>query len=212
MHHFNLISHELRQIYGDARKAHEVAPELMFGVELIDVAFREASMPVKSAKVSTPWAHLPEHQNCIVLFCKDLGQPIIPSSPIGLCSDWCSVPSGKRYLVASGASILHLLQRNTRKRASRLADNISWSFQCPVIEPHQGAKKTRCRHLQFLKSGAQSDGCISLIEAVQAFPRAGFIFTDSTKLKKPVKVKTKGAEVGGHEVCICQYPWLPIRS
>jgi hypothetical protein len=60
-HHLFHVSHELHQIYTDARNAFEVAPDFIFGVELVDVALKEASMPVKKAKVSSPWAHLAEH-------------------------------------------------------------------------------------------------------------------------------------------------------
>jgi hypothetical protein len=43
-----LVSHELRQIYTDARKTYDVAPNFIFGVELLDVALKEASIPVKN--------------------------------------------------------------------------------------------------------------------------------------------------------------------
>ena len=130
-HHLFHVSHELRQIYTDARNAFEVAPDFIFEVELVDVALKEASMPVKKAKVSSPWAHLAEHQPCVVLFCKSLGQAIVSSSLAGLCSNWRSVPPGSRYLVATGPSILHMLQKRTRKEVSRLADKITWDFEQP---------------------------------------------------------------------------------
>jgi hypothetical protein len=68
-------------IYGDARKAREFASELMLGVERVDGALREATMPVKSAHVSTPWTYLPKKQCYIVFFYENLGLAIIPSLP-----------------------------------------------------------------------------------------------------------------------------------
>jgi hypothetical protein len=82
------IRYLTHHIYGDARKAREVASELMLGVERVDGALREATMPVKSAHVSTPWTYLPKKQCRIVLFYKNLGQPIIPSLTIRLYSGY----------------------------------------------------------------------------------------------------------------------------
>jgi hypothetical protein len=80
------IKYSTYHIYGDARKAREVAPELMLGVELVN-GLREATIPViKSAHFSTPWTYLPKKQCCIVFFHKNLGQATIPSLPIRLCS------------------------------------------------------------------------------------------------------------------------------
>jgi hypothetical protein len=90
-----------------------VALELILSVELIDVALKEASMPVKSAKVSSPWAHLAEHQPCVVLFCKDLSQAIVSSSLDRLCSNWHLVPAGCKYLIATGPLVLHMLKKRT---------------------------------------------------------------------------------------------------
>jgi hypothetical protein len=56
------IKYSTYHIYGDARKAREVAPELMLGVELVN-GLRGATMPViKSAHFSTPWTYLPKKQ------------------------------------------------------------------------------------------------------------------------------------------------------
>jgi hypothetical protein len=117
----------------DARKADRVAPESILGVELIDVALGEDSMPVKRAQVDSPWAHLAEHQPCIVLFCKGLGQVIVPCSCEGLCSDWTAVPSRSKYLAATGLSVLYMLKERTRKRVARLADDVTWRFRSPLI-------------------------------------------------------------------------------
>lgn len=165
VHHFNLVSHELRKIYGEASN---VAPKSIFGVELLDVALRDASMPAKEAGVSTPWAHLPKHEPCIVLFCKKLGQPIVSSSTVELCSNRHTIPPRKRYLVASGASIIHLLRRHTRGGTSSLADEIYWLFQPPFTERHQRGKQHKARHHQLLKHSA-------------------FVFGNSSKVKKYCK-------------------------
>ncbi|PMD14727.1 hypothetical protein NA56DRAFT_367103 [Hyaloscypha hepaticicola] len=183
-HHLFNVSHELRQIYTDARKAYEVAPGSILGVELVDVALKEASMPVKKAKVFNPWAHLAEHQPCIVLLCKDLGQVIVPSSLDGLCSGWRSVPPGCKYLVATGPSILHMLHKRTRKEVSRLADNINWEFKDPIIGSHQTRTEIRCCHLQFLKSEVPRADRKGLLQAVQACENGGYIFTGLSKLRK----------------------------
>jgi len=86
------IKYSTYHIYGDTRKAREVAPELMLGVELVN-GLREATIPViKSAHFSTPWRYLPKKQCCIVFLCKNLRQAIIPSLPIRLCSGYV-IPS-----------------------------------------------------------------------------------------------------------------------
>jgi hypothetical protein len=183
-HHLFNVSHELRQIYTDARKAYEVAPDSILGVELVDVALKEASMPVKKVEVSNPWAHLAEHQPCIVLLCKDLGQVIVSSSLDGLCLGWRSVPPGFKYLVATGPSILHMLHKRTRKEVSRLADNINWEFEDPIIGSHRTRTEIRCCHLQLLKSEVPRADRKGLLQAVQAYENGGYIFTGSSKFRK----------------------------
>jgi len=198
IHHLFYVSHDLRQIYTDAREAYEVAPELILGVELVDVALKEASMPVKSAKVSSPWAHLAEHQPCVVLFCKDLGQAIVSSCRDGLCSNWQSVPAGCKYLVSTGPSILHMLNKRTRKEVSRLADRITWEFEHPIIRLHQPRNQIRCFHLQFLKSEVPGADRKGLLQAVQACENGGFIFTNTSKIRKVMKcrpISAKGARI-----------------
>jgi len=164
------------------------------------VALKEASMPVKNAKVSSPWAHLAEHQPCIVLFCKDLGQAIVSSSPDGLCSDWHSVPPGCKYLVATGPSILHMLNKRTRKEVSRLADKITWEFEHPIIRLHQPRTEIRCFHLQFLKSEVPRANRKGLLQAVQAYENGGYIFTNTSKIRKVSKCRPMPTEGAGIEV------------
>ncbi|KAH8755596.1 hypothetical protein BGZ57DRAFT_859762 [Hyaloscypha finlandica] len=166
-HHLFLVSHELRQIYTDARKTYDVAPNFIFGVELLDVALKDASIPVTKARVSGPWAHLAEHKSCIVLFCKNLGQAIVPSLLVELCSKWQSVPSWNNYLVATGASVLHMLQKRTQKNVSWLADKITRDFEYPTVRLHQSHSQRKYSHLGFLLSEAPAADRKGLLQAVQ---------------------------------------------
>jgi hypothetical protein len=202
IHYLFYLSHALRQIYTDARQAYEVAPKSILGVELVDVALKEASMPVKSVKFSSPWAHLAEHQPCVVLFCKGLGQAIVWSCLDGLCSIWQSVPAGCKYLVATGPSILHMLNKRTRKEVSRLADRITWEFEHPIISLHQPRNQIRCFHLQFLKSEVPGADRKGLLQAVQACEHGGFIFTNTSKIRKVTKYRPISAEWARIEVIL----------
>lgn len=183
-HHVFNVTHELRQIYADAGTACGVAPGSILGVELVDVALKEASMPVKKAPVASPWAHLAEHQPCIVLFCKDLGPVIVPSTLDKVCPAWHSVPPGYGYLAATGPTILHILHKRTRKQVSRLADNIDWDFEDPIIGSHQTRSGSRCCHLQFLKSKVPPASRMGLLQAVEAWANGGYIFAGLSKSKQ----------------------------
>lgn len=186
-HRLSLIQDELRKIYTDARKTNEVAPELILGVELMDVAMREEAIPVKRAKVDNAWAHLADHQPCMVLFCKNLGQAIVPSLTAGLCAEWSSVPAGKKLLAATGPSVVHMLKKRTRKGISRLGDHISWSFKSQIIELHRPGLRTRCSHVQYLRSEEPSDDQSGLLDAVKAYESGGYIFGGLFPLKKQTK-------------------------
>jgi hypothetical protein len=146
------------------------------------VALKEASIPVKKARVSSPWAHLAEHQPCIVLFCKNLGQAIVPSSLVKLCSKWQSVPSWNNYLVATGASVLHMLQKRNRKDVSRLADKITWDFEHPTVRLYQSHSQHKCSHLQFLRSEAPAADRKGLLRAVQECKNGCCIFSEAKQL------------------------------
>ena len=186
-HHLFLVSHELRQIYTDARKTYDVAPNFIFGVELLDVALKDASIPVTKARVSGPWAHLAEHKSCIVLFCKNLGQAIVPSLLVELCSKWQSVPSWNNYLVATGASVLHMLQKRTQKNVSWLADKITRDFEYPTVRLHQSHSQRKYSHLGFLLSEAPAADRKGLLQAVQECKNGGYI-----------SPKPKSSQVFGH--------------
>jgi hypothetical protein len=130
------IKYSTHHIYGDARKAREVASELMLGVERVDGALREATMPVKSAHVSTPWTYLPKKQCRIVLFYKNLGQPIIPSLTIRLYSGYV-IPFHREKISYYFWSFYSLFtSKKHSKQVPTLSDNVLWSFQYPVIEFH----------------------------------------------------------------------------
>jgi hypothetical protein len=123
----------------------------------------------------------------MILFCKNLGQAIVPSSTDGLCADWSSVPTGKKLLVATGPSVIHLLKKRTRKGVSRLGDHISWGLKHRIIELHKPGVRTRCSHVQYLRSGEPSDDQSGLVEAVRAYENGGYIFDDIFPLKKQTK-------------------------
>lgn len=184
LHRLCLIQDELRKVYTEARKPGKVAPNMILGVELMDVAKGEQAMPVKRAEVNNPWAHLAEHQPCMVLFCKNLGQAIVPCSIERLCQDWSEVPKGKKYLVATGPTLIRILEKRTRKGVSRLADDVDWTFKSPIVQLHEPGHKTQetqCCHLQMLKSRKPSDDERGLLEAVKAYENGGYIFSNLVK-------------------------------
>jgi hypothetical protein len=177
-HHLGLVQHEIRQVY----TAHiDVAPTKILGVGLLDVALRMESMSVKSAKVNNPWAYFTAHQPCFVLFCKNLGQAIVPSFNEGLCSDWISIPPQKNYLVAAGHSLLYLLRE--QRGVSRLADRIFWDLNVPwnpLVKLHSCMdQNSKCQHVQWLSTKKPNDlqeGRLS--ELIKTFKDGGYIFTN----------------------------------
>ena len=181
-YHVSRVEHQLQKIYAQALN---VAPGKILGVELIDVALLRSSMPVKKAKVKTPWAYLPQHQPCFVLFCKNLGQAIVPTSSRGLCQEWTTVPANQNLLVATGPSLLYLLLKRTRRSASRLGDHITWKVTAPLIKLHRSRRETDCSHIQWLKSKVPSEEPNELLSAVERCKDGGYVFHNVDRWKFP---------------------------
>ena len=91
-----------------------------------------------------------------------------------------------------------MLNKRTRKEVSRLADRITWEFEHPIIRLHQPRNQIRCFHLQFLKSEVPGADRKGLLQAVQACENGGFIFTNTSKIRKVMKcrpISAKGARI-----------------
>ena len=172
-YHVRRVEHQLREIYTQFPKA---APEKILGVEIVDVALMKASIPVKKAKVKNPWTSIPEHPPCFVLFCKNLGQAIVPASTRGLCQEFTSVPEHRSYLVATGPSLIYMLEKRTQRKIPRLADRITWDFRKPLVNTHKSGTVTACDHLQYLHSKVPGKNQEGLQEALECSKDGGYIF------------------------------------
>lgn len=85
--------------WDSAVKHKRAAPKCIVGFELMELVKENRILHVKEELVNQPWAHLAQDGG-LVLFCRDIGQAIVPSSKAALCDIWQQVPSGMHCLVA----------------------------------------------------------------------------------------------------------------
>jgi hypothetical protein len=98
-----------------AEKDHQCLTGKLHGWELMEVVSRDPLSEAKEPSVREfrgNWSGLASDPNMIVLFCRGLGEVIVPNSEAQkLCSEWKSVPTEKDYLTASVKCILQCSNR-----------------------------------------------------------------------------------------------------
>lgn len=157
-------------------------PETLRGVEFADVSEMKQRVTIKEIKISQSWSHL-AHQSA-VLFCKGLGQPIIPilpPLPNYLCDAWTSVPIGKNFLVLTGDAIAHYLRQ--QEENARLHTELEWICDKLLIQTHRQGEKCSVSHTQSLRTVLGSPLDKHIWGKMDSHRQSCFIFSNS-KLKK----------------------------
>ena len=62
----------------------DIAPKFLRGIEFNDLMNMERQIGIRQSIVNEPWVHL-TRQELLVLFCKRLEHPIVPTSDDALC-------------------------------------------------------------------------------------------------------------------------------
>jgi hypothetical protein len=162
---------EIFQVAGD------VAPKYIHRVEVIDAMNIERLMKIKRVKIDQPWAHLTSEQP-VVLLSKNLLPPIISESR-HLCKSWTNVPPDKNYLVATGALVQSLLERQTEG----LAQGLDWDGGTPLVESHEQGRQSPIFHSQKLRSKKKPHSNASIRNQIQEYLNSAFVFGDGTEKK-----------------------------
>lgn len=129
----------------------EGLPRYIHGIDLWDIVKMKECPSVKRAEINQPWAHLIAEQP-IVLFCREFGQPIIPTQVEDMCESWAVVPSNQNYFVAMGIFIQKLLyEQENWQKGSRLGHKVWWDREKSkaLIQSHRQGRSS-VRHMQKL--------------------------------------------------------------
>jgi len=176
----------------------------LIGVELLDVALFESRVPCKEVKIQQLWIRLAEEEP-LVLFCKNLGQVIIPASQggakSGLCPEFEKVPEGKNFLVAKTDMVDRILDKNTSEGIPRLGTSIRWKFDRdkPLFALHEYEVHTLCHHIQRLAFENPSKDQIPLKDMVKQNLNGALIFGGTGT---PSLTREKYCTVQLREVCM----------
>lgn len=177
------------------------APKTIIGVELLDLAFFDDLVLIKTKEVNQAWAHLTDEEP-LVFFGRRFGQVIVPSPSYylteALCPTWSRIPENENYLVAMACTIMSLFESKGSEKADirRLAPLIRWHFnpKLPIFTLHRYDERSICNHIQRLESTGSVDkrSESKIRDVVARYPNAAFIFWDRGKtLRKKVEVTVR---------------------
>jgi hypothetical protein len=170
----------------------DAAPKFLHGVDFMDVMKMERCIGIREAKVEQPWAHFPRNHS-LVLFCKGLGQPIVAVREDKLCRPWKTVPPKCNFLVATGKTVGHLLDRyNEGDQGSRLGEHVEWVHEQILIQTHRHEQDMPVVHVQRLRTAANARLERHIRRRIHAHERGCFIFS-ANKVHRPCRESIDGS-------------------
>lgn len=171
------------------------APKFLYGVEFRDFECTKSSMNIVHAEVDQPWVHLMNSEPTMpVLFCRGLGQPIVPTDPAFLCKRWKKVPSGRYYMVVTCSTVFSWLERHKDDgNGARLDERVEWRVRQNVLQEglihcHKHKESKMVYHEQQLSFAAKARFNPNIQELVINCGSGGLIF-GSSKLQKGCSTK-----------------------
>jgi hypothetical protein len=163
------------------KRVGEIPPKILRGVEFTDILEMSDCMGIKQVVVNEPWSHLTFNPTSPlpVLFCKSLGQPIIPVLPHRICNSWRKVPSGQNYLVLPGRATQNFLRRNEDPEdGSCLAEKIKWIHDGSLVQSHRIGHPAIVFHTQRLRSISKTILNKTICQKLEPYTDACFIFSN----------------------------------
>ncbi|KAF4626150.1 hypothetical protein G7Y89_g12011 [Cudoniella acicularis] len=179
-HLLNTIRDKLESVVDEFEDVGEGPPRTLYGVELSAVLLMLRGMPIRRADVHQPWVHLTSEEP-LVLFCKGIGQPIIPITTDQLCRPWKTVPHGQNFLVATAAAVKYFLhQQYQGPDGSRLHANLKWLYGNSLIQSHSNHHERKpVSHVQYIQSVRECSLDKQLLGKVRLRRNSCFIFSGS---------------------------------
>jgi hypothetical protein len=144
----NMLADFLSTALQKARILKTSPPNYLIGVELMDVVNQKCKFGAKivELKKPQPWSQFSE-EGCLVLFCRNIGQAIIPANSEPLCRSWRRVPESQSFLVVIARGIHNYLE----ERGGRiLSFKLLWDFADSLIQTHTVGQRQRIKHTQTL--------------------------------------------------------------
>ncbi|KAH8650861.1 hypothetical protein BGZ60DRAFT_436739 [Tricladium varicosporioides] len=135
-------------------------------------------MSVKRIDVNRPWVHLTSEEP-LVLCCKGLGQPIVPTTPNQQCRPWKTVPHRQNFLVATAVAVkCFLYQQHQGPDGSRLNPRLEWLYGSTLVQSHKDYHEQKLiSHVQLVCSVRDCSLGKELIGKVRSCGSSCFIFS-----------------------------------
>jgi hypothetical protein len=152
----------------------------LYGVELNDLLELESPVDIKSVPVQQPWTEMVRSRICgLVLFCRGFGQPIVPTSPLMMCSSYQTVPPVRDLLATTGKVLHTFIKKYSVPEGAKLGHTIEWNCkEGRLVQSHTDQQKSPIYHEQDLHHIEKSSPNLELLDSVDRFILSGFIFTD----------------------------------
>jgi hypothetical protein len=142
-----------------AKASTTISGKVVFGHELMDLVTCEPPFRVKRSSVTWShggWPYLTRDVQ-IVLFCRGLGEALLPSDTSRMCSSWKTVPKGANFLAATTKGLRHLAARaGYSDSCDFLMEGYKWfcppdsfNYRCETVT--HGAHGCSCEPLQCIE-------------------------------------------------------------
>ena len=132
-HDLDTVGSCLSGLSGDFKRFKKAPPDYLHGVDIEDfweTKSAEKKMPIRWIKINQAWSHLTTHQPTVI-FCKNLGHPVIDASN-KLCQSWKDVPPNQSHLVMTGRALYSFLIQQEQG----LGNNLEWYYRELLIDIH----------------------------------------------------------------------------
>jgi hypothetical protein len=170
------------------QKVKKVPPNYIHGVEFCDIVKMKTSLRIKEAKIEQLWGIL-TNRYPIVIFCKGLGQAIVPSVEESICDSWATVPANENIMVAPGPVVRDFLDQD-----EGLGRGVEWCAGKTLIQSHEPGLDVPIIHTQGLRV-TSSPVCHSHIkEQIGASLTGALLFVHYTKTRKCLEESRREAQ------------------
>lgn len=125
---------------------------LLGGFDFMDIVGDEDPLwprVVTLSPAGAGWLDFAQVMQAVVLFGRDFGELIRPSSDVQICDPWKSVPRGLDYLTICVSDLKEILKKrgNTGINPWTLVDDIRWHSPRAIFGPCEKSKKGKNKNL-----------------------------------------------------------------